>query len=115
MMSGRLPDELPVMLNSQPPFEYPPVMYTRRVQGDVMLRLHVDRDGRVTRESTVVVQSSGHAELDSAAVQGAGKLRFVPAKSDGEPEAISVLFPVLFRHPEAKPMPGDTNPEGRTP
>jgi hypothetical protein len=26
----------------------------------------------------------------------------------GEPMAVSVLFPVYFRHPEANPLPGDT-------
>jgi periplasmic protein TonB len=108
MAGGPKPDELPVMVNAEPPFRYPPVLYARRVQGNVLLRLYIDRDGRPRPESTQVAESSGHPELDSAAVRGSESLRFVPARSDGEPHGAAVLFPVLFRHPDAPPLPGDT-------
>ena len=55
-----------------------------------------------------MVESSGYAALDSAAVSGARVLHFKPAFAKGAPLAISVLFPVYFRHPEASPLPGDT-------
>jgi outer membrane biosynthesis protein TonB len=55
-----------------------------------------------------VVESSGYTALDSAAVSGARMLRFKPAFAKGAPLAISVLFPVYVRHPEALPLPGDT-------
>lgn len=102
------PDELPVMLNRDPPFRYPAPLYAQKVQGNVTLRIFVDRDGRVRPESTQVEESSGYASLDSSAVTGSQDLRFVPAKLDGEPMAVSILFPVFFRHPEATPLPGDT-------
>jgi TonB family protein len=102
------PDEPPVMVNAELPFRYPPALYARRVQGNVMLRLFVDTDGSILPDSTRVEESSGYPSLDSAAVTGSRDLYFIPAKLRGEPLAVSVLFPVYFRHPEAAPLPGDT-------
>lgn len=102
------PDEHPVMVNAELPFRYPPALYTRKVQGNVTLHLFIDRDGRILPDSTRVEESSGYPALDSAAVMGSQELHFVPAKLRGEPIAVSVLFPVYFRHPEASPLPGDT-------
>jgi TonB family protein len=102
------PDELPVMLNNEPPFRYPAVLYAQKVQGNVTLRIFIDQDGRVRPESTRVMESSGYASLDSSAVTGSQELRFAPARGNGEPMAVSILFPVFFRHPQASPLPGDT-------
>lgn len=105
---GARPDELPVMLNKELPFRYPPALYEQKVQGNVVLRIFIDEQGHVPRDSTRVEQSSGQPALDSAAVTGAEELQFVPAKKDGQPIAMSILFPVYFRHPDAPPLPGDT-------
>ena len=102
------PDEKPRMLNTEVPFHYPPALYERKVQGNVTLYLHIDRDGTVRPDSTRIEESSGYPALDSAAVQGSLELRFVPAKLRGEPMGVSILFPVYFRHPEAHALPGDT-------
>jgi protein TonB len=108
-LAGRgSPDELPVMLNNEPPFRYPAPLYAQRVQGNVTLRIFIDRDGRVRPESTRVMESSGYVSLDSSAVMGSQELRFTPARVNGEPMAVSILFPVFFRHPQASPLPGDT-------
>jgi TonB family protein len=103
LQSSLAPDSLPVMQNAELPFKYPPELYAQKVQGNVTLRIHIDTTGAVQPESTTVVESSGYAALDSAAV-----LRFKPAFAKGAPLAISVLFPVYFRHPDAPPLPGDT-------
>ena len=108
LQSSTLPDSLPAMQNTELPFRYPPELYAQKVQGNVTLRIHIDTSGRVRPESTTVVETSGYAALDSAAVNGARVLRFRPAFTNGAPLAISVLFPVYFRHPEAPPLPGDT-------
>lgn len=108
LLGGDRPDEPPVMVNKELPFRYPAALYARKVQANVMLRLFIDRDGRVFADSTRVEESSGHASLDSAAVKGSQELHFIPAKLHGEPMAVAVLFPVYFRHPEAAPLPGDT-------
>src|SRR5688572_29407333 len=102
------PDEPPVMVNKELPFRYPAPLYARKVQGNVTLRLYIDRDGRVLSDSTRVDESSGYTSLDSAAVKGSQELYFIPAKLHGEPIGVVVLFPVYFRHPEAAPLPGDT-------
>lgn len=93
------------MLNEEPPFRYPNELYARQVQGNVMLRLHVDSAGRVAAESTTVVTSSGYPALDSAALHGSAALRFVPAMRGGRPVGRTIRFPVHFRHPAAAPMP----------
>jgi TonB family protein len=106
---------MPVLANAELPFRYPPALYTRKIQGNVTLRLFVDRDGSVAPDSTRVDEPSGNATLDSAAAIGAASLRFVPAKLNGEPVPVTILFPVYFRHPEARPLPGDTLPPTRAP
>lgn len=108
MGAGARPDELPVMLNKALPFRYPQAMYARKIQGNTTLRIFIDADGRINPDSTSVAESSGQPSLDSAAVVGARELRFVPAKRAGKGEAISILFPVYWRHPDAAPLPGDT-------
>lgn len=102
------PDEWPALVTTELPFRYPAALYARKVQGNVTLRLFVDRDGRVLADSTHVEEPSGYPSLDSAALSGAGDLHFVPAKLHGDAVGVSILFPVYFRHPEARPLPGDT-------
>ncbi len=105
---GARPDVLPVMLNKDLPFRYPASLYAKKVQANVTLRVFIDKEGQVVSESTHVAETSGIPSLDSAAVKGSGELRFIPAKTQGEPVPVSILFPVYFRHPEAPPLAGDT-------
>ncbi len=105
---GRRPDELPVMLNRELPFRYPPALYAQRVQGNVTLRIFVDSAGQVVPDSTHVAETSGFAALDSAAVKGSLELKFNAAKTRESAVAVSILFPVYFRHPDAAPLPGDS-------
>jgi TonB family protein len=102
------PDELPALITTELPFKYPAALYARKVQGNVTLKLFIDRDGRVLGDSTRVDEPSGFPLLDTAAIRGATDLRFVPAKLHGDAIPVSILFPVYFRHPEARPLPGDT-------
>ncbi len=105
---GPRPDVLPVMLNKELPFRYPPSLYSQKVQANVTLRVYIDKEGQLVAESTHVAESSGYPPLDSAAVRGSSELRFIPAKTRGQAVPVSILFPVYFRHPEAPPLPGDT-------
>lgn len=105
---GPRPDVLPVMLNKELPFRYPPSLYSQKVQANVTLRVYIDKEGQLVAESTHVAESSGYPPLDSAAVRGSNELRFIPAKTRGQAVPVSILFPVYFRHPEAPPLPGDT-------
>lgn len=103
-----MPDERPQMLNEELPFRYPVPLYLDKVQGNVTLRLFVESDGRVVPDSTSVAEPSGYSALDSAALAGATQLRFRPARRRGTPIAVSLLFPVHFRHPEGQKLPGDS-------
>ena len=106
--AGAPPDELPVMLNRELPFRYPDALFASKVQANVTIRIYIDSSGVVWPESTKVVTTSGHPELDSAAVRGAPQLRFIPAKREGKPVGVSIKLPVLFRYPGASPVPSDS-------
>jgi TonB family protein len=93
--------EPPVALNGDSPIQYPPRLYDQKVEGDVVLRLFVDSTGRLAPESSRVVEPSGYSGLDSAALTGARRLRFAPARRHGLPIATAFLQPVEFRHPQA--------------
>jgi TonB family protein len=108
--SALRPDELPAVVNDRTPFIYPQGAWDQRIQGNVMLRLHVDANGTAVRESTTVAGSSGVPALDSAALASVSRLRFRPGRRSGVPVGVSLLFPVHYRHPEGPPLPGDTLP-----
>ena len=99
---GVPPDqEPPVAVNADSPIQYPPRLYDQKVEGDVILRLFVDSAGRLVPESSRVAESSNYPALDSAALAGARKLRFAPARRHGLSIATAFLQPVEFRHPQA--------------
>lgn len=112
---GVTPDQMPVMLNRELPFRYPPALYASKVQGNVTLHIHIDTAGYVWPESTQVVESSGYSGFDSAAVKGSQELRFRPAMLHGKAIAVSIMLPVYFRHPQGRPLPGDTILKRQTP
>jgi protein TonB len=90
-------NDVPVALNGESPFQYPPELYDAGVEGEVRLRLYVDATGTVHPESTRVAASAGTPALDSAAVAGAAQLRFAPAHRDGAPVGMTFYQPVIFR------------------
>ncbi len=100
-------DSLPV-LRSPPAVRYPPELYEQRVEGSVTLRIHIDNNGLVVPESTMVIAPSEHAAFDSAAVRGAQHLSFYPAQLNGQPVGVNIQLPIVFRPPEQPPLPGDT-------
>ncbi len=91
--------EPPVMTNPETPVAYPVDLYERRVEASVVLRLFVTEEGVLVPESTRVVESSGYAALDSAAIAGVPAMTFAPARRRGEPVPALFLQPVHFRHP----------------
>jgi protein TonB len=96
------------MLNKELPFRYPPALYAQKVQGNVTLRIFIDKDGQIVADSTRVAETSGFNALDSAAMKGSRDLKFEPAKTLGLPVPVSILLPVFFRHPDAPPLAGDS-------
>lgn len=99
--------EPPVALNADSPIQYPTRLFDRRVEGDVVLRLFVDSTGHVVPESSRVGESSGYPALDSAALAGAKKLRYAPARRRGAPVAAAFLQRIEFRHPQGNVVQGN--------
>jgi len=95
--SGSRPDVMPRLLNRESPFVYPRALYDARTPGDVLLRMWIDTSGTPVRDSTVVQEHAAQAAFDSAALVGAGRLRFSPAMVQGMPVAVQVLLPVRYR------------------
>lgn len=91
--------EPPVVTNAESPVRYPPDLFRQQVEGTVVLRLYITAEGDLVADSTRVAESSGHARLDSAAVEGVAAMAFAPARRDGTPVATAFLQPVHFRHP----------------
>ena len=91
-------------MSSQPSFgveglanpapRYPYLSRSREEEGKVILRVHVDKQGRASRIETI--QSSGHSRLDKAARKAVKDWTFMPALEDGNPAAGVVHVPILF-------------------
>jgi len=104
-----------VAVNPDSPIQYPPKLFDQKVEGDVVLRLYVDSGGRLVPESSMVAEPSGYAPLDSAALAGAKRLRFAPARRRGLPVATAFLQPIEFRHPGASGAVIKGGPDSSTP
>ena len=92
-------DSPPVPLDANPPVAYPPEPYAQGISGTVVLRLYVTETGSVVPDSTAIEESSGYAELDSAALAAVPLLRYAPALRGGQPVAAPFRQPIHFRHP----------------
>lgn len=82
---------------ASPAFPYPADALEEGAGGETLLRIRISDSGRV--DSVAVVTSSGHAVLDSAAVEGARLLRYRPAEHRGAPTAIWARLPIRYPVP----------------
>ena len=71
--------EQPTPLFGDAPIDYPLHMWDQDMEGETLLRVRVSDVGAV--DSVEVLESSGYAAFDSAAMAGAHDLRFTPARS----------------------------------
>ncbi len=81
-------------------FEFPRSAWDEGVGGTTVLKIMIDTDGTV--DSALVLESSGHAALDSAALANSRRLLYRPAEQGGEPVKIWGRLPVIY------PDPGET-------
>lgn len=86
--------EEPTPLFTESPVEYPLELWDRDIEGTTLVRVLVNEEGGV--DSAMVMESSGHPELDSAAVRGALAMGFDPATREGEPLRVWARVPVHF-------------------
>lgn len=88
------PIEPPQVLTDSVPFVYPLDLWDHRVNGQVVLLLRVNPLGQV--DSVSIDVPSGYPEFDSAAVQGAHKLRFIAARQGERRIPMWTKVPVRF-------------------
>jgi TonB family protein len=86
--------EQPEPLFGEVPIEYPLHMWDQDMEGETLLRVRVSDVGAV--DSVEVLESSGYASFDSAAVAGAHALRFTPARKEGKRIEVWAEVPVYF-------------------
>ena len=97
---ARVADALP-MLDAQavgylvpPAPHYPPASRRLREEGEVLVRVLIDVDGRPSEID--VLRSSGHVRLDDAAIEAVRAALFRPYVADGRARAAYVRVPVEF-------------------
>jgi len=74
---------------------YPESARRAGIQGTTLLRIYIERDGRVGDVS--VQRSAGHQALDEAAADAVRRWRFEPALNSTGPVSMWALVPVEFR------------------
>ncbi len=85
-----------VAYKAAPKPPYPSELRSRRIEGSVRVRIHVNAEGGVTRVD--LVESSGHRELDETARRWVmGHWSFHPAMKGGECVASLVSTSIHFR------------------
>ncbi len=77
------------------PIEYPPAAVNAGEQGTVLVKVEVNTDGRAV--GATIDKSSGHADLDEAALRSISQWSFSPATKNGKPEAQWIIMPVAFQ------------------
>jgi TonB family protein len=97
MACGAPPEEdiePPQVLTDSVPFIYPIDLWDHNVSGQTVLLVRVNATGQV--DSVAVDIGSGYPEFDSAAVQGAWRLRFIAARQGERRIPMWTKVPVRF-------------------
>lgn len=86
----------PLQVLQAPAPAYPAQALMRQLQGEVLLRVHLDAQGKVV--AVDIERSSGHRVLDQAArTQVLRRWQFAPASIDGIARPAQGLVPINFR------------------
>ncbi|HEY3821027.1 MAG TPA: TonB family protein [Polyangiaceae bacterium] len=80
---------------------YPPSALAAREHADVVLTVTVDADGHVSKVD--VAKSSGHGDLDEAAIVAVRQWTFTPAMRDDKPFPARITVPFHFAPPAPPP------------
>ena len=84
-------------LASNPTPAYPAAALNAGTEGDVIVRLQVDANGRVSHAAVVGHDGGTDPALDQAAIEALQQWRFQPAMRDGRAINSVVQVPVEFR------------------
>jgi TonB family protein len=91
----------PKLLHAEPPV-YPAEAERNGLEGEVLMRLTIDKEGHVTEVD--VVEPAGNG-FDPAAADAAKKFLFSPATRDGEPVSVKILYRLSFPRKTAAQTP----------
>jgi protein TonB len=75
--------------------EYPPLLRDAGIGGTANIWFFIDENGRV--QDTRIQQSSGHEQLDQAALRVADIMEFTPALNRDKKVPVWVAFPITFQ------------------
>ena len=84
----------PPRATSKPGPRYPPELLKQRIQGKVVVLVTVDERGQVV--ATEIKKSSGHAKMDTAALNAAKRWKFKPGVKDGRKAVTQARIPFNF-------------------
>lgn len=76
------------------PPQYPSSLLQKKITGKVLIACVIDPAGRISQSS--IRQSSGHRELDQAALTAVSRWKFKPALKAGRPVKGSIVVPFNF-------------------
>lgn len=79
--------------NPRPP--YPPAAFQARIEGRVIVKVHVMADGKPSEIQ--LLQTSGSAQLDKSALDTLAKWELQPARKNGEAIDQWIEIPIHFR------------------
>ena len=80
------------------PVEYPPLARRRGIEGRVLVLVWLDEQGEQLKRQ--IIESSGSALLDQAALRSVARNQFLPHTLNGVGHAARLRLPVIFRlHP----------------
>jgi len=85
-------DVKPPQLISAPPVVYPEIAHQAGIDGDVVVRIVIDKSGKVTEAKAI----TGPVLLRDAAVTALRGRKYVPSKLDGRPISIEMLVTIQF-------------------
>ncbi|MGO9591658.1 MAG: TonB family protein [Candidatus Acidiferrales bacterium] len=85
-------DIMPPRLISAPPVVYPEMARQAGIGGDVVVRIVIDKSGKVTEAKAI----SGPMLLRDAAVSALRDRKYVPSKLDGRPISLEMLVTIQF-------------------
>jgi protein TonB len=86
---------LPYLRSNPKPIAYPRWAIRQGWEGTLVIAVEILEDGRVGRWQ--VMESTGYAILDKAAVKAIREWQFEPARKEGRPLVACIQIPVHFR------------------
>ncbi len=93
--AGDEPVTNPEAISVESPFRYPIELWDAGVEGEPVVMVHVTNMGAV--DSVYLLEPSGEAAFDSAAVDGARALKFAPGRRGDRRVDMWARVPVRFR------------------